>query len=153
MQDRWQPDKLWVLQEILDEIHAHHALNSDLSCVVDGRLIASTCCAARAEDSSSDFTEPEESKSPPPRKPSNKSRSGRMSNLFKNGNQGAKTSADESGAAKDAADDDMAASDHFWHGLGKKVCKLHPAITIGALQQDLQALFNSTFQSLGRFTV
>ncbi|EIE20316.1 hypothetical protein COCSUDRAFT_67577 [Coccomyxa subellipsoidea C-169] len=76
--------------------------------------------AARAEDSSSDFTEPEESKSPPPRKPSNKSRSGRMSNLFKNGNQGAKTSADESGAAKDAADDDMAASDHFWHGLGKK---------------------------------
>ncbi|KAK9904239.1 hypothetical protein WJX75_007439 [Coccomyxa subellipsoidea] len=76
----------------------------------------------RAEESSSDFTEPdgEDSEEPTPKKSSHKSRAGRLANLFKNGNQGGKAETEDAGPAKDGVDDDMAASDHFWHGLSKK---------------------------------
>ncbi|BDA45560.1 probable protein lin-9 homolog at C-terminar half [Coccomyxa sp. Obi] len=76
----------------------------------------------RGGDSSSDFTDLEEEEDddePQPKKPS-KPRAPRLANLYKNGNQGGRGSADDAGAAKEGADDEMAASDHFWHGLSKK---------------------------------
>lgn len=87
-------------------------------------------CAGRAEESSSDFTEPdgEDSEKPTPKKSSHKSRAGRLANLFKNGIQGGKAETEDAGPAKDGADDDMAASDHFWHGLSKKVCRSLPVL-------------------------
>lgn len=85
--------------------------------------IPSLRCAGRGGDSSSDFTDLEEEEDddePQPKKPS-KPRAPRLANLYKNGNQGGRGSAEDAGAAKEGGDDEMAASDHFWHGLSKKV--------------------------------
>ena len=79
--------------------------------------------AGRGGDSSSDFTdlEEEEDDDEPQPKKASKPRAPRLANLFKHGNQGGRGSAEDAGAAKEGADDEMAASDHFWHGLSKKV--------------------------------
>lgn len=48
----------------------------------------------------------------------------KLANLFNNGNQGAKAGPAAAGAASGAEDNDMAASDLFWHSLtSKKVCR------------------------------
>lgn len=72
-------------------------------------------------DSSSDFTEPEDSEGEKPEKPRRGSgyrpRAGRLNNLLDRG-YGANAGSAEENPKANGPEDDFAASDAFWHGLG-----------------------------------